>query len=118
MTNATIETYSGKEFDILDPQPDQIDIESIAHAESMVCRFAGHDKPGKGFVGGQHDQGDTQIQIRVLRTPLQVPLDTALNRVHDGEVPRPTIVASAVDNNAARDDLQILEPERSQSDDR
>ena len=42
MTNAAIETFSGKWFDILDPQPDQVDIESIAHALSMLCRFTGH----------------------------------------------------------------------------
>ncbi len=44
MTNACIETYSEKWFDILDPKPEQIDIESIAHALSMICRFTGHVK--------------------------------------------------------------------------
>lgn len=42
--SATIATFSGKWFDILDPQPNQIDIESIAHAESMLCRFTGHTR--------------------------------------------------------------------------
>jgi 5'-deoxynucleotidase YfbR-like HD superfamily hydrolase len=42
VTNATIETYSGKWFDILEPRPEQIDIESIAHALSLTCRFTGH----------------------------------------------------------------------------
>ena len=41
---ASIETYSGKWFDILNPTPDMIDIESIAHATSMVCRFSGHTR--------------------------------------------------------------------------
>ena len=52
MTNACIETYSGKWFDILDPQPDQIDIESIAHSLSMLCRFTGHVK--HFYSVGQH----------------------------------------------------------------
>jgi len=52
VTNACIETYSGKWFDILDPQPDQIDIESIAHALSMLCRFTGHVK--HFYSVGQH----------------------------------------------------------------
>ena len=44
ISNAAIETYSGKWFDILNPQPEMIDIESIAHATSMVCRFSGHTR--------------------------------------------------------------------------
>jgi len=39
-----IETFSGIKFDILDPQPDMIRIEDIAHAGSQVNRFAGHCK--------------------------------------------------------------------------
>lgn len=52
MTNATIETFSGKWFDILDPKAEQIDIESIAHALSMLCRFTGHVK--YFYSVGQH----------------------------------------------------------------
>ena len=35
-------TLSGRRFTMFDPQPDQIDIEDIAHALSMLCRFTGH----------------------------------------------------------------------------
>jgi hypothetical protein len=37
-----IQTYSGIKFDILDPQPDMICIEDIAHATSQANRFTGH----------------------------------------------------------------------------
>lgn len=37
-----IQTYTGKQFDLLDPKLDQIDIEDIAHALSQICRFTGH----------------------------------------------------------------------------
>ena len=37
-----IQTYTGKKFFPLDPDPDQICIEDIAHALSNVCRYAGH----------------------------------------------------------------------------
>lgn len=40
----TIQTFTGKMFDILDPKHDQICIEDIAHALSMQCRFTGHTK--------------------------------------------------------------------------
>lgn len=33
---------SGEPFYVLDAQPEHIDIEDIAHALGMVCRFAGH----------------------------------------------------------------------------
>lgn len=42
MKNATIETYTGKLFDILSPKLDQICIEDIAHSLSLLCRFTGH----------------------------------------------------------------------------
>jgi 5'-deoxynucleotidase YfbR-like HD superfamily hydrolase len=37
-----IQTYTGKKFFPLDPDPEQICIEDIAHALSMQCRYAGH----------------------------------------------------------------------------
>jgi len=35
-------TYTGKRFDTLNPKPEDICIEDIAHALSMICRFGGH----------------------------------------------------------------------------
>lgn len=37
-----IQTYTGKKFYLMNPTPDMICIEDIAHALSMACRFAGH----------------------------------------------------------------------------
>lgn len=37
-----IQTYSGKRFDFMDPDPESIDIEDIAQALSMQCRYNGH----------------------------------------------------------------------------
>jgi 5'-deoxynucleotidase YfbR-like HD superfamily hydrolase len=42
MDNPWIETWSGKKFYFLDPQPDMIDIQDIAHALAMQCRYTGH----------------------------------------------------------------------------
>ena len=36
------QTYSGKKFYVLDPRPEDICIEDIAHSLSMLCRFNGH----------------------------------------------------------------------------
>jgi 5'-nucleotidase len=41
---AWIETFSGLKFEILNPKPEQIKIEDIAHALSQLCRFNGHTK--------------------------------------------------------------------------
>ncbi len=37
-----IQTYTGKQFWPLDPRPEDIDIEDIAHALALTCRFNGH----------------------------------------------------------------------------
>lgn len=39
-----IQTFRGLRFHHLDPQPDDICIEDIAHALSNLCRFAGHTR--------------------------------------------------------------------------
>ena len=38
----TIRTFSGKNFDIYNPDPNEITIEDIAHSLSLSCRFNGH----------------------------------------------------------------------------
>lgn len=37
-----IQTYSGRQFWPMDPRPEEIHIEDIAHALSLACRYAGH----------------------------------------------------------------------------
>jgi len=39
-----IETFTGRQFYPLDPRPEDVDIEDIAHALSLICRFNGHTK--------------------------------------------------------------------------
>jgi hypothetical protein len=39
-----IETFSGIRFDFLNPQPEQIQLEDIAHALSNQCRYTGHTR--------------------------------------------------------------------------
>jgi 5'-deoxynucleotidase YfbR-like HD superfamily hydrolase len=36
------QTHTGKLIDVRNPTPDMVDLEDIAHALSMICRFAGH----------------------------------------------------------------------------
>ena len=40
--NRWIETFTGKSFFPLEPEPDKICIEDIAHSLSLLCRFNGH----------------------------------------------------------------------------
>jgi hypothetical protein len=39
-----MQVFSGRQFWPLDPRPEEIEIEDIAHALSMQCRYAGHTK--------------------------------------------------------------------------
>jgi uncharacterized protein len=42
--SATIETFTGVMFDLINPRIEDINIEDIAHAGSQLCRFTGHTK--------------------------------------------------------------------------
>lgn len=37
-----MQTYTGQKFWPLDPRADEVDVEDIAHALSLQCRYAGH----------------------------------------------------------------------------
>lgn len=37
-------TQSGRKVDVFNPTPESLDIQDIAHALSMICRFGGHIK--------------------------------------------------------------------------
>eukprot|EP00913_Durusdinium_trenchii_P028455 g26683.t1 len=54
-----VQTHKRKWFDLLDPRPDQVDIEDIAHALARLCRFNGHTN---GFYSvAQHSVLCSQI---------------------------------------------------------
>ena len=40
-TNAWMQTFTGKVFEPMNPQPEQVDILDIAHGLSHICRFSG-----------------------------------------------------------------------------
>ena len=37
-----IQTYTGLAFDLVEPSPGSVDVEDIAHALSLLCRYTGH----------------------------------------------------------------------------
>ena len=37
-----LQTYSGRRFFLLDPRPDEVSLQDIAHSLSLQCRFGGH----------------------------------------------------------------------------
>lgn len=37
-----IRTYTGRKFWPLDPKPEEVAVEDVAHALSLICRFTGH----------------------------------------------------------------------------
>lgn len=76
---SNIITYTGKIFDLLNPKPEQVCIEDIAHSLAYQCRWTGHtrafysiaqhcvlmaenpDLPGDPMKKLLHDAGETYI---------------------------------------------------------
>jgi len=52
MSNAWIQTYTGRKFSPLSPHADDVCIEDIAHALALKCRYGGHCK--EFFSVAQH----------------------------------------------------------------
>lgn len=77
--NAKIVTYTGKIFDLLNPTPEMVCIEDIAHSLAHQCRYTGHtrefysiaqhcvlmvensDLPGDPLLKLLHDAAETYI---------------------------------------------------------
>lgn len=77
VTNKIV-TYTGKTFDLINPSPNMICIEDIAHALANICRYTGHvskfysvaqhcvlmaesDLPGNSLVRLLHDSAEAYI---------------------------------------------------------
>jgi hypothetical protein len=79
-----IQTYTGRKFSLLDPQPEDVCIQDIAHALTNICRFQGHCK---GFYSvAQHS-----VHVADL-CPTPYKLDAILHdagEAYYGDITRP-----------------------------
>jgi hypothetical protein len=84
-----LQTYTGKRFDPLNPDPALIDIDDIAHALSNICRFGGHSS--RFYSVAEHS-----VLVAEALWDLRHDADLALaGLLHDaaeaylGDIPRP-----------------------------
>lgn len=95
-----IQTYTGRQFDLVNPDPMLVDIEDIAHALSHTCRFGGHTEkfysvaqhswvvsatvaPEHAFLALLHDAAEAYIGdlIRPLKRLLCPQIDEIESRI-------------------------------------
>lgn len=106
--NAEIVTYTGKLFDLLNPKPEMVCIEDIAHSLAFQCRYMGHarefysiaqhcvlmakndDLPGDPLQKLLHDAAETYIGdivkpwknfLRVNKAPFYPPVGDFENQI-------------------------------------
>ena len=83
-------TYTGKQHFITDPDPSSVDIDSIAHALSLLCRFAGHCR--SFYSVGEHSGRVSRLLQRAYPNNRLLHLQ---GLIHDGseafcvDIPRP-----------------------------
>ena len=104
-------TYTGKVFDLLNPKPEQVCIEDIAHSLAYQCRYTGHvcrfysiaqhcvlmagdsDLPGDPLLKLLHDAAETYIgdiarpwkQLLWVNMPIKIAKDGFYTRVKSFE---------------------------------
>jgi hypothetical protein len=83
-TLSSIETYSGLYFDYLDPRPEAICIEDIAHGLSNNCRFAGQCH--QFYSVAQHSVG---VSLRVREEYALAALLHDASEAYLLDIPRP-----------------------------
>ena len=84
MNGTWIQTVSGRRVDLPFPKPEQIDIEDIAYALSMKCRFNGHTN--KFYSVASHSIGVSRLMEPRLWLPA---LLHDANEAYLPDVPRP-----------------------------
>jgi 5'-deoxynucleotidase YfbR-like HD superfamily hydrolase len=88
-----IKTFTGKRFDLVDPDPATVDIVDIAHALSMQCRFTGHCR--EFYSVAQHSVLVCN-QVASLLAPAKVTLAALLHdaaEAYTGDLSRPAKLA-------------------------
>ena len=73
-----IQTYTGLTFDLQNPTPEMVDVEDIAHALSMLCRFTGHTK--EFYSVAQHSV------LCALKAPAHLSMQALLHDAHEAYV--------------------------------
>ena len=68
ITGTQIQTYTGIGFDPINPDPELIKIEDIAHALSNQCRFSGHAR--SFYSVAQHSAHCAEIACLASNAPL------------------------------------------------
>jgi hypothetical protein len=85
-----IQTYTGRQFWPLDPRPEEIHLEDIAHALSNQCRFSGHTK--WFFSVAQHSANVAEVLLTEMQADLTVQRWGLLHDASEAyvvDVPRP-----------------------------
>lgn len=83
-----IQTFTGKKIDLLEPSPDDICKEDIAHALSQICRFCGHCD--EFYSVAQHS-----VLVKRIAPP-EFAIEALLHDAHEaylGDVTRPLKLA-------------------------
>lgn len=122
-------TYTGKQFDPIDPQPDMIDLTDIAHGLAHECRFAGQCRffysvaqhsvlvsqavpPEHAWEALLHDA--TEAYIKDIPTPVKrlLPDYRALETRIDAAIRARFNLPAAMSGDVAHADLVLLATER------
>lgn len=83
------QTYTGKRFDPLDPDPAMIDLADIAHALSNVCRFGGHSQHFYSVAQHSVFVADYLFEIYDDRKIALAGLLHDASEAYLGDIPRP-----------------------------
>ena len=100
-----IQTYTGVEFDALNPRVEDVNIEDIAHSLSMQCRFTGHCS--RFYSVAEHSVHLCDYFMLEPKTALEALLHDGGETYFCGDVAKPA--KQSIDGNyhAIEDEIQL-----------
>jgi hypothetical protein len=115
ISTSSIETATGRFIDLIDPQPEQVDITDIAWAGSRMPRYAGHTLGRLAYSVNQHSVHCTKLVVELKEMKNAELVSSFVEYCNLKSRDTPTLAMAILREVGAKDLLHVLLHDASES---